>query len=63
MINELHDAADRAESLRRLGEWKDVHFRGRGTGLLGRLNLAKAMDPTRRPPAPIVPRRVGCLTS
>jgi PAS domain S-box-containing protein len=30
MINELHDAADQAESLRRLGEWKDVHLSGVG---------------------------------
>jgi hypothetical protein len=30
MIDELHDAADRVEMMRRLGEWKDVHVSGVG---------------------------------
>jgi PAS domain S-box-containing protein len=30
MVNELHDAADRAGMMRRLGEWKDVHLSGVG---------------------------------
>lgn len=30
MVNELHDAADRADMLRRLGEWKEIHLSGVG---------------------------------
>jgi hypothetical protein len=30
MIDELHDAADRAELMQRLGEWKELHVSGEG---------------------------------